>query len=102
FGPFNNLSGLTNLTIAVNDNSAAGDFSLSGNTVGLGAGGLTATIGSGSTLATDISYSGAGGITLGGGGTMQFNNNSSYTGGTTLNGGTLVMGTSNTPFGVTG
>jgi autotransporter-associated beta strand protein len=93
FAPVNNLSGLTGLTLTLNDASAAGDFNLTGNAIGLAAGGLTAAVGTGTkaglrmplTLPAATAFtispgapvevvglvSGSGGITLGGGGTLS-------------------------------
>jgi autotransporter-associated beta strand protein len=119
FGPVNNVSGLTGLTLTINDGSAANDFNVTGTAVGLAAGGITATVtsGTGATVGTPLTLSaatavtvssaspliltgvlsGAGGIDFGGGGTLSLSNGNTYTGNTNLNSGTLVLTGSHNP-----
>ncbi len=47
FSPSNNIAGLTNLTIAIDDDSSIGDFHLSGNANALAAGGIASNVSNG-------------------------------------------------------
>ena len=124
FAPANDLSGLTNMVIVLNDASTTGDFSISGNAFGLvnsaGLGivstlsaGTTATISNNLTLAANTTVSvGLGTLTLSGvisgstalivagsqEGTLDLGGANLYTGGTTLTDGTVSIAT-NTSLG---
>ncbi|OWK43065.1 beta strand repeat-containing protein [Fimbriiglobus ruber] len=125
FAPSDDISGLTNLSIAINDNSAAGDFAITGNAFGLVAAagvGVTSTlsvgtaasinnnIGLGADTTVDV---GLGSLTLGGvvsgsgdaltvagspSGTLTLGAANTYSGGTVLTSGTVSVNT-NTSLG---
>jgi CSLREA domain-containing protein len=128
FAPNNNISGLTNLALVINDASAAGDFTITGNGFSLGAGGITSTVSTGasatinlggntltaltaatltSTTAAPLIISNAinnGGflLTVAGAGNTTLNGLISGTGGLAKNGsGTLVLGAANNYSGIT-
>jgi autotransporter-associated beta strand protein len=127
FNPVNNVSGLTNLTLVVNDASPAGDFNLTGNSIGLcSTAGVairsTVSNGSAATIANNLNLAanstidvGLGTLTLSGvlgdgpgsfsltdasttGSTLNLNAANTYRGGTTLSSGTLDVAT-NTSLG---
>jgi autotransporter-associated beta strand protein len=127
FNPVNDVSSLTNLILVVNDASAAGDFNLTGNPLGLRntAGvAIRSTLSSGSavTIANNLTLAasstidvGLGTLTLAGvlsdspgsfaltdasttGSILNLNAANTYRGGTTLSSGTLDVGT-NTSLG---
>ena len=124
FAPTNDLNGLTNIAIVVNDNSTAGDFVISGNglglvtTAGVGiasslAAGTVATINNPLALAANTTVDvGLGALTLGGtiggnfsltmagppGGTLTLNSANTYSGGTIATSGILSVNT-NTSLG---
>jgi autotransporter-associated beta strand protein len=120
FAPVNNIAGLTNLTLTINDTSGAGDFNLTGTTIGLASGGITSTVSNGAnateamnltlpTAATaltvnagdplivsgQIQGAGTGPLTVAGAGTLVLNGGNSFDGGINLSGGIVQVGISN-------
>jgi len=125
FNPVNKVSGLTNLTLVINDASAAGDFKLTGDPIGLrSTAGVairsTVSAGSAVTIADNLNLAANSTIDVGlgtlnltgvlGGGSFSLTDASTtgsildlsaantYRGGTFLNSGTLNVGT-NTSLG---
>jgi autotransporter-associated beta strand protein len=118
FAPNNDISGLTDITIGINDNSSAGDFVIGGNSIGLRVtpgtaitSTVTVTSGGGATINNPLSLNantvfgvGLGTLTLGGivsggfsatqgsapGATLALNGANTYSGGTTIATGTLL------------
>ncbi|HZV05422.1 MAG TPA: hypothetical protein VE999_10090 [Gemmataceae bacterium] len=124
FNPVNNVSGLTNLTLVLNDASSAGDFKLTGDPIGLrSTAGVairsTVSVGSAVTIADNLNLAanstidvGLGTLNLTGvlggsfsltdasttGAILELSAANTYGGGTFLNSGTLNVGT-NTSLG---
>ncbi|WP_227255065.1 beta strand repeat-containing protein [Frigoriglobus tundricola] len=119
FAPTNDITGLTGLTVVVNDASAAGDFAISGDALGLTTTGIgiesTLSVGTAAAINNPIALAanttvdvGLGALTLGGvvsggfsltesgspAGTLTLNAANTYTGGTVLAGGTVSVNTS--------
>ncbi len=127
FAPNNNIAGLTNLTISINDASSARDFNLTGNAIGLSAAGITSLVSSGvnATVAMPLtltatttitvaagvplvvsgSLSGTAGLDIDGPGTLTLSGSSpSCTGATTVEAGTVNVNANygSSPFSVAG
>jgi autotransporter-associated beta strand protein len=118
FAITNNVAGLTGLTIQIVDNSAAGDFSITGNALALATSGnqltSTVTVGAGATLGLNLSltmptlpnslivtttglltlsgaYTGTSGLIKAGAGTLLLSGTNTYTGTTDIRSGTLQL-----------
>ena len=94
FAPNNNIAGLTNLTISINDASPARDFNLTGNAIGLSAAGITSLVSSGvnATVAMPLTLTATTTITVAAGAPLVVSGSLSGTAGLDIDGpGTLTL-----------